>query len=346
VRPIYPLVHGPTFGTDYSNFWYFCKHSDTLTADQRLLNDPTFIPLLLSILYYGAITAPESYWSNVSPLAGLNKCNIIESLRNGYLKGLELCQFSKRPTLNTLVASILGHMSLRKDDEPFENMAFLDMTVRIAQSMGLHRENLGASFSPVEREMRRRIWWHVVSMDTEYSIRFGAQSSCGAEDNQWNIQMVNEASDEALSETKPGDHTLTSPSMTSAFMLLSIGRYEATRFMHMVLNQVNNCKHQLSQLDLNLFVNEFGKLHAKITELIPRIPAQGVPGFVPSRSANSSIIANEPSSSNQPEQPSIFSSWASNLLSMIISSSLLELQKTLLNHSGMAPSQSEQLWIR
>lgn len=346
VRPVYPIVYGPTFGTDYSNFWHFCRHSDTLSPDQRLIDDPTFIPLLLSVLYCGAVTAPKSYWSSAPPLVGLDNSNVIESLRKSYLEGLELCQHPRRPTLNTLVASLLGYRFSQKNDEPFENMAFLDMAIRIAQSMGLHREHSVASFNPVEREMRRRIWWHVVSLDTEYSLRFGSQTSCGTEGNQWNVQMVSEATDEALSEFQSNVPTSTPSSTISAFMLLSIGRHETTRFMHGLLNQVNNNIYRLNQHDFNLFISNFNKLHAKLTELIPRIPAQGVPGFVSSRVANSSMSTNESLNTDQSEQPSAFSSWTRIFLSMLISSSLLGLQKTLLGHFDLKLEQSELLWSR
>ena len=203
VCPVHPLIHLPTFRKDYNAFWHCCRHSDISTPDQRLIDDPTFIPLLFSVLYCGAVAAPVSFWSGARPLTGLDKGTIIDQLRNSYIKGLEHCQHTRRPTLNTLVASLLGHGCSKPDDEAFENLSFINMVVRIAQSMGLHREYAPAGLDSVTHEMYRRIWWHVVCLDTQYSFRYGSQTCCGTEGNQWDVQMGSEASDEAILEFQP-----------------------------------------------------------------------------------------------------------------------------------------------
>jgi hypothetical protein len=42
----------------------------------------------------------------------------------------------------------------------------LGVALRTAQSIGLHRDPSSFSVSPFEAEMRRRLWWHIVSLDS------------------------------------------------------------------------------------------------------------------------------------------------------------------------------------
>jgi len=349
VRSVHPLIHLPTFREDYNAFWHWCKHGDT-SAPDRLIDDPTFIPLLFSVLFCGSVAAPVNLWLGAPPLAGLDIGSTVAQLRNSYLKGLEYCQYTRRPTLNTLVASLLGRSCSRPDSEALENLSFINMVVRIAQSMGLHRENIPAGLDPVTHEMHRRIWWHVVCLDTQYSFRYGSQPCCGTEGYQWDVNMVSESSDEAISEFQPRFFaSVPTPNSitTSMFMLFAIGRYETSRFMHGLLNRVNSC-HHFNQADLNLYLDDLKKLHIKINSLINRMPAQGVPekGFVPSRLANASMLAQESLYTDQSDEPSVFKSWARITLTMLMTSSVLGLQKMFLGHPNLKPEQSEKLWMR
>ena len=291
-----------------------------------------------------------SFWSGAELLAGLDIGSTVAQLRHSYLKGLEYCQYTRRPTLNTLVASLLGRSCSRPASEALENLSFINMVVRIAHSMGLHRENIPAGLDPITHEMYRRIWWHVVCLDTQYSFRYGSQPCCGTEGYQWDVRMVSESSDEAMSEFQPryfASVLTPSSTKTSLFMLFAIGRYEKSRFMHGLLNRVHSC-HHFNQADLNLCLSDLKKLHVKINALINRMPAQGVPekGFVPSRLANASMLAHESLYTGQSEEPSVFISWARISLTMLMTSSLLGLQKIFLGHPNLRPEQSEKLWMR
>src|SRR5687768_12988384 len=49
--------------------------------------------------------------------------------------------------------------------------------VRIAMSMGYHRDGTHLSLSPFETEMRRRIWWQIVFFDIKLGIDSGLTHS-------------------------------------------------------------------------------------------------------------------------------------------------------------------------
>jgi len=50
------------------------------------------------------------------------------------------------------------------------------MARRLAQSMGLHREQSLKQLSPFEAEMRRRLWWQIVTLDHRAGKLFGVSS--------------------------------------------------------------------------------------------------------------------------------------------------------------------------
>lgn len=354
VRPVYPLIHLPTFRTDYNAFWhwYTYEYSDTLTQDQ-LFADATFIPLLFAVLYAGAVAAPANFWAGAQPLAGLAVDTTVDKLRTSYRKGLDYCQYMRFPTVNTLVASLLSRGCSNPDDEALEDQAFINVVVRTARSIGLHREHVLAGLDPPTRETYRRIWWHVVYLDTQYSLRYGSQTCCGPEGDQWDVQMVSEASDEAIgdfADLRPQFFGSMPSSMrptrtTSIFMLFVLGRYETTRFMHKLLVRVNSCQ-RFNQDDLNMLFDAFKTLQIKINALINRMPTQGAPekGLVPFRLANASILTHESLYSDQSEEPSVFISWARITLTMLLKGCLLGLKKLFLGHPHLTAE--HKLWTR
>lgn len=53
----------------------------------------------------------------------------------------------------------------------------MEMTITAARSIGLHRDGSKLSLSPFEAEMRRRVWWFLLSRDGRASEDFGVDSA-------------------------------------------------------------------------------------------------------------------------------------------------------------------------
>lgn len=69
--------------------------------------------------------------------------------------------------------------------------------MRIAQKMGYHRDGEQFNLSPFETEMRRRIWWHVVTQDSRYAMLSGLSHAWVA--SNWDTKMPQNLNDEDLS---------------------------------------------------------------------------------------------------------------------------------------------------
>lgn len=61
----------------------------------------------------------------------------------------------------------------QKRNKPNTGWNYLGLAVRMALSLGLHREFPKWNISPFQREMRRRVWWGVYIFDSGASITFG-----------------------------------------------------------------------------------------------------------------------------------------------------------------------------
>lgn len=350
VRPIHPLIHVPTFREDYDKFWLWYRNNSTSLPDQKIFNDPTFLALLFAILYCGASTASPSLW-NTPILHELKNETLLEQLKELHHNGLKVCQHERHPTLNTLVASLLGFSCVRSDDEPVESLAFVSIALRIAQRMGLHRDGSTYGLDAVTSELRRRVWWHIVWLDVQASAMNGMQTCCGAADPGAESQMVSELCDEALSRPSVENSSFTPRELagtrSSPSMFLAIGRYEAARVKRLVINRLSRVD-RFRQSQMASLVVAVERLHLKIDALLARLPIQGIPekGYIPSRLKHASPLTHERLYDDELGKASVFTSWVRIMLTMQKSEVAILLQKSFLGRADSKSEQEQKMWNR
>ena len=54
---------------------------------------------------------------------------------------------------------------------------FLGCACRMAISLGIHRDGATGGFDPIERELRRRVWWTLYSFEQQLALAFGRPSA-------------------------------------------------------------------------------------------------------------------------------------------------------------------------
>ncbi|KAJ0117153.1 C6 zinc finger domain-containing protein [Diaporthe amygdali] len=92
--------------------------------------------------------------------AGLRSCMI----RLGFLKTHDLF---------TLQALVIYLISLQGRYNRHASWILNGVVIRIAQKMGLHRDGELLGLKPFETEMRRRLWWQIIMLDSKYAILSG-----------------------------------------------------------------------------------------------------------------------------------------------------------------------------
>ena len=342
VRPLCPLIHVPTFRLDYEEFWRWYENSSSVLPNDKLVNEPTFLCLLFSILYCGAVTS-SAFWAT-GALHDVEKGPLIKRMEGASTASLKYVQHMQHPTYNTLVASLLRHSCSKQGGHRDNDAGYVTTVMRLAQAMGFHLEASPNEHNSITREMQRRVWWHILWLDVQDSAFNG--SPLYYQDDVCR-RMVAECQDKDLTSdsiatgtAKPLDKG------ASAAMLYAIGRFETTRYERLVIRYLlgsrphKEKKHQIG--------NAFTGLETSLRTLIARIPAQGVPekGLLPSKLANASPGTHKSLYSDQLREPTAFGAWIRIMLIMLKTEANILFEKVDLEASGHSRIDMENRWSR
>lgn len=99
------------------------------------------------------------------------------------------------------------------------------VTVRVAQKMGLHRDGELLGLPPFETEMRRRIWWQIILIDTVYALMSGLGQSLIP--RSWDTKAPNNIHDADLYPTM----TTLQPRNGPTEMIYCLVCYEMAKMM-------------------------------------------------------------------------------------------------------------------
>ncbi|KAK6524912.1 hypothetical protein TWF281_011806 [Arthrobotrys megalospora] len=326
VHPVVPLLHTPSFNRDYINFWKIKEHETT----DDIHFSPTFLPLLFAVLFTGALSISKRKFEEAFPDKEHSRNVITGHLNRAALGALAITAFPRGPTLSSLIAYLLIHTCRIREEEPLTSYSFVGVAMRAAQSAGLHREPSSfRGLNEVEREVRRRIWWHIIYLDVQAAIATGLPPLGGSDESAFDTQMVSELKDEYIGAPSPvtaedikkdeaavmnnctglPDGLLNTRSSTA--MIAAVGRYEATRVLRRLVSSLFSVKVPQKQ-DVTAMGKIICDLQEKIDERINRIPARGIPemGFVPPGGADEE-------NSTEAEKLENFNGWARTMLSLM-----------------------------
>ncbi|KAI5796538.1 fungal-specific transcription factor domain-containing protein [Geopyxis carbonaria] len=248
--PIFHLLHRPTFYRQYEDY----------------RKDPNKVGILwLGLLFIIMSIALRVYhFSGEEPpeLAG----KTLEMSR-GFRAATEQClivgEYQKKPYLHT-VQTLVVLCASRGKEESDEVWMFLAMTIRIAMSMGLHRDPRAfPAIKPGEAEMRRRVWTQLVCMDLLLSTQMGLPSMIRSEECDAGLPL-NLHDDEITDDASPLPPERGKEEMTGVSYMIT-----KTSIAHIhwaVVRQINNVGPRPPY-------EEILKLEAQIDAAYAQIPA-------------------------------------------------------------------------
>ncbi|KAI5844402.1 fungal-specific transcription factor domain-containing protein [Morchella snyderi] len=328
VHPVMPLLHAPTFDEDYQHFWRWYPDNQQQFPDSKLRENPTFLPLLMAVLYAGAISMSSK---TIHRLTGgeWTKETISSRLYGATMSALAACAFPRSPTVNSLISFLIVQTCLIREEEPLTSCSFVGMAMRVAQSMGLHRDGSLFKLSEVECEVRRRVWWHIMYLDVQGAIATGLPPLGGSGDDLYDTKMVSELRDEyiGLAPGAPDPVTPMTPHnsrcqefhkekidiRSSPAMILAVGRYESTILLRKIITRLFAIRGS-KRSDLMEMGKMIYELKMSLEKKISRIPARGIPemGFIPPVDSKGG-----PEVPNEVERTVVFNSWARIMLSLL-----------------------------
>ncbi|EFE42394.1 fungal specific transcription factor, putative [Trichophyton verrucosum HKI 0517] len=150
----------------------------------------------------------------------------LESLLAATAASLVESSFMQSLDLITLQTYVLFLTALQRDCEPSCFWTLVGIAIRIAQTIGIHQDGTKFSLSPYETEMRRRLWWYIVSLDIRATEMAGSGKATVPQ--SWTTTLPLNINDEDISSdmaTFPSEHLKVTE---MSFPLL---RYETSRFL-------------------------------------------------------------------------------------------------------------------
>ncbi|KAJ2895682.1 zn2cys6 transcription factor [Zalerion maritima] len=154
---LYRIIHIPTFRLDYEAYW---------NSERR---PESFLPLLLVMMALATKYESRSRGPNGERLDSIHiptACALVRMWLDG-LKGKDLVD------MTTLQTEVLLNHTQRMVLKPQESWSRLGFIVRMAMSMGMHRDpsEFGGGIPPFEGEVRRRLWWTILDLDLHMSLQ-------------------------------------------------------------------------------------------------------------------------------------------------------------------------------
>lgn len=156
IHPAVPVCHVPTLRKTYSDFW-----------DDFSPGTPAELLLLVSAILYTSM-------ANSSDLGTYAQASALYELYEQLERGLDLTSYyvTPSPIAIMLLQGLLIMNTFRASHlAPFTAFGFLPLAIRFAQSLRLHIDrNTG---NDLDRNIQRRLWWHLLFLDVESTIASG-----------------------------------------------------------------------------------------------------------------------------------------------------------------------------
>ncbi|KAL8688171.1 MAG: hypothetical protein Q9218_005853 [Villophora microphyllina] len=345
VQPLYSFVHVSTLRSDYNDFWQWYENIETAFPTGKLMDDPTFLCLLFSVLYCGSVTASNSFWA-VGALQAVEKEAIVKDLGQLLDSSLKCVQHLRHPTINTLTASLLSHSFVAQEGDSAD-LDFVSVMIRTAQRMGLHLQAPMPKLDAVACEVRRQVWCHILWLDLQTSVIHGLPMHCFSNDAQYSAPPSGERSAKTRSDRATTGLATPSVEEHSASMLLATGVSETSRFERLLVHHFHTGDVAQAR-NIQSITGALKRLQASIDGMIASLPAQGIPekGLIPSRMANASPLSSRNLYADHMQEPTVLTSLARVMLNMLKTEAAIMLQKTLLDVGSPNSSELDARWNR
>jgi hypothetical protein len=223
---------------------------------------------------------------------------------------LTLTSFPRNASTYSLAALLMLQIIPAKEEEPLTMSLFMSLALRVAQSMGLHREPSLFNITPSKAETRRRIFWQIFQLDTFVALSSGLPPMMN--NDYFDTRPVSDLKD-MLHETEeseayeadvasgrrppdgPDDPTKREcTSHVSIAHMIAKARYDAAHAISRIL-KMHLGTERITRDHLLSIRKIVDRVDRDINATIRRIPTKGVPelGFEPDRNEESRPLNND-----------------------------------------------------
>jgi hypothetical protein len=293
---VYPIV-GIFLPSDifqkHEEFWDDREANGTAESRNPNLD---FLTALHAIWYAGSLSISTKGLRKWFPTA--SRARLSTQFHDHTVFCLLLGSFKRDISLYKLAALVLLQTMPIAEEDPLQSSLYLALIVRLALSMGLHREPTLFELSVNEEGMRRRLWWQIIQLDifnvvasgypSQISEKFcdtrvvcedrDASTPDGAGDaapSHLNFKIASHPSGKASGETP-------NPTSFRTLMLVARGKSILSCAMRSVVAIHLETK-KLRNEDIQEMKRIMSEVGGHIERIIKAIPSKGMPemGFLP-----------------------------------------------------------------
>ena len=175
VYPALPVIPMRISLLRYQRFW---KWQNAFVATAQEIDetaDMYFLPILFAIWYTGALSLSTKAFEKLFP--NISRAEVCARYHDECIRALAMVSFPSNTQPYLLAALVMLQSVPCAEEEPLESSAHISLLVRVAQSMGMHREPTLQELNPFDAETRRRVWWQIVQLDTSLAVSSGFPAS-------------------------------------------------------------------------------------------------------------------------------------------------------------------------
>ena len=159
VAPLITIVHRPTAR---NLFVEAAQNPDALDKNQEALVFSMYLCAIVSM-------TPDQCMLQFDQ----DRTTAVKRYRFATEQALAKAGFLNTQSLVLLQAAVLFLVCVRREDDSKFVWSMTSIVLRLAQSLGLHRDGTNFALKPFETEMRRRLWWHISLLDVRSSEDHG-----------------------------------------------------------------------------------------------------------------------------------------------------------------------------
>ena len=257
------------------------------------------MPVLYSIWYSGVLSLSSRAFRVWFP--DKSRAQMAAHYHDQIIRYFSLVSFPSNLQAPLIACFVLLQSIPVAEEEPVQSSTYVNLMVRLAQTAGVHREPTLFGVASHEAEIRRRMWWQIVQLDSTCASASGFPTFIS--DDTADTRPISEVHEgyvgtaeeqKYFREAKAGidkrdvlPEPLSGPeSVVSAFQLVARASHHVALAVRRAVNMHMSTK-LVDKEGLQRINKNINDAEVVVRDTIRRLPTKGVPelGFVPDASA-------------------------------------------------------------
>lgn len=297
VYPVMPVLPLRMIFKRHYRFWEWTK---TIAGEIGETPDMYALPLLYAIWYTGALSMSLKGFQRLFP--GVDRAHLCANYHDHCIRLLTTLSFPNTNQLWLLVALMMLQSAPCGEEEPLQNSDYVNLMVRLAQAQGIHREPTLAELHPFDAEIRRRIWWQILQLDTSLAVSSGFPT-CTSEETS-DVRPISQAKemfigcDEEQALLQPDKNgakqiEAVDDPFSQSSSIVSVGALVARTYASIAvasrkLVTIHMRTRPVNKQDLREMNDIISATETEVRAVINNIPTKGIPefGFTPDENSS------------------------------------------------------------